>query len=169
MRDRKAHCVDGALLAACALEHLGMPPLIIDMRAVRDDDHVIAVFRARGRIGAVAKSNVVGLRYREPIYRGVRELVMSYFELYYNTDGEKTLRSYTAPVDLRRFDDLAWRTESAGLETIVERLDTARHYDLLTPKMVSALQPMDERSYHALLSGVNPAGLYGADRLKKPA
>src|SRR5512141_1033501 len=97
LRDRRAHCLDGALLAAWALRRLGDPPLIVDLRAVRDDDHVITIFRRRGRIGAIAKSNVVGLRFREPVYRSLRELVMSYFELYYNTDGEKTLRSYSVP------------------------------------------------------------------------
>lgn len=166
LRDRRAHCLDGALLAAWALRRLGDPPLIVDLRAVRDDDHVITIFRRRGRIGAIAKSNVVGLRFREPVYRSLRELVMSYFELYYNTDGEKTLRSYSVPLDLRRFDALDWPTRDEAVDTIVARLDASRHHELLTKPMIAALSPVDERSYRAGLMGADPAGLYAADRLK---
>ena len=167
LADRKAHCFDGALLAACALGELGHPPLIVDLRAVRDDDHVIAVFRRRGRWGAIAKSNVVGLRFREPIYATLRELVMSYFELYYNTDGEKTLRSYSRPLDLREFDESDWRVDSSCLEEVVVRLDKAHHEALLTDRMVGELLPVDERSYHAGLLGADEAGLYAADRLRR--
>lgn len=166
LADRRAHCLDGALLAAAALELLGHPPRIVDLRAVRDDDHVIAVFWRRGRVGAVAKSNVVGLRFREPVYRDLRELAMSYFEDYYNTDGEKTLRSYSEPLDLARLDRLCWRTSDRGLEELVRRLDRARHRPLVTPRMVAGLAPVDERSYRAGLLGADAAGLHAADRLK---
>jgi hypothetical protein len=167
LADRRAHCVDGALFAAWALERLGHRPLVLDMRAVRDDDHVIALYR-RGRTwGAIAKSNVVGLRWREPIYRDVRELVMSYFEQYYNTDGEKTLRSYTDPIDLRRFDATGWRTRDDDIEPVIVRaLDRARHHALLGAAAIRALAPVDERSYRAGLLGADAAGLYAADRLK---
>lgn len=167
LAERRAHCVDGALFAAWALERLGHRPLVLDMRAVRDDDHVIALFRRGRDWGAIAKSNVVGLRWREPIYRGVRELVMSYFEQYYNTDGEKTLRSYSDPVDLRRFDATGWRTRDEGIESVIlPALDRARHRALLSPAAVRALTPVDERSYRAGLLGADAAGLYAADRLK---
>jgi hypothetical protein len=165
-RDRRAHCVDGALFAALALRAIGHPPLIVDMRAVRDDDHVIALYRRRGRIGAVAKSNTVGLRFREAVYRSLRELVMSYFEVYYNTGGEKTLRSYSTPVDLSRFDDLDWPSRDEAVEPIVLRLDSARHHELLSRAMIDGLSPVDDRSYRANLMGVDPAGLYAADKLK---
>jgi hypothetical protein len=171
LADRRAHCLDGALLAACALERLGDPPLLVDLRAVRDDDHVIAVFRRRGRLGALAKSNVVGLRFREPIYRTLRELCMSYFELYFNTDGEKTLRAFSTPLDLRRFDrprgGLDWRRSDGAVDAIVRRLDEARHFPLLTPAMVRALAPVDERSYRAGMLGADAAGLFAGDRLKR--
>jgi hypothetical protein len=167
MRDRRAHCLDGALLAAAALRVHGEAPLIVDMRAVRDDDHVITIFRRRGHVGAIAKSNMSGLRYRDAIYRDVRELVMSYFDLYYNTDGDKSLRSYSHPLDLRRFDALAWEVRDEAVDTIVERLDASRHTPLLSNKAIAELQPVDARSYQAGMLGVDEKGLYAADRIKR--
>ena len=101
MLDRKANCFDGALFAAFALWRLGHPPRIVDLFADNDDDHLLALFKMRGAWGAIAKSNYVGLRFREPVYRSLRELVMSYFEPFYNTLGDKSLRSYTRPISLR--------------------------------------------------------------------
>lgn len=166
LRDRRAHCLDGALLAACALERLGHPPQLVDLRAVRDDDHVIAIYRQCGRFGAVAKSNVVGLRFREPVYHSLRELVMSYFELYFNTDGEKTLRSYSPPLDLGRFEELDWRRSDKSVDEIVRCLDDVHHYSLLDEWMIHNLSPVDHRSYVALMQGADPEGLYAGDRLK---
>ena len=100
LRDRVAHCMEGALMAAAALRVQGRPPLIVDLEAVRDDDHLLAVFRDRGHWGAVAKSNYAGLRFREPVYRTLRELVMSYYEHYYNLAGEKTLRRFIEEPEL---------------------------------------------------------------------
>ena len=159
LRDRKAHCFDGALFAAAAFARLGRPPLLLDLRAVRDDDHVLAVFRRGRHLGAVAKSNFVGLRFREPIFRNLRELALSYFEDFYNVDGEKTLRSYSRLVDLRafRFD---WTTCDQRLDAIAERLDAARHVRLLDAAQERALCRTDERSYAAGMLGVNSAGLY---------
>jgi len=109
LRDQTAHCFDGALFAAAALRRIGFPPLLVDMLPNdRDDDHVIALFRVRGCWGAVAKSNFAGLTYREAIHRSVRELIVSYFEQFYNVAKEKTLRAYTAPVNLERFDAINW-------------------------------------------------------------
>lgn len=159
--ERKAHCVDGALLAAAALRHLGDPPLILDLRAERDDDHVVAVFRRHGHWGALAKSNVVGLRFREPVYASLRELVMSYFEPYYNLDGERALRSYSDPLDLSSFDALDWEQRPDAIESVIVRaLDDLPHHDLLTPAMIADLHPMDARSFAAGLLGSNPNGLY---------
>jgi hypothetical protein len=164
LRDRKAHCFDGALFGAAALRSLGHPPLIVDMQAVRDDDHLLAIFRRDGRWGAVAKSNFVGLRFREPVYRSLRELVMSYFDAYYNLDGEKSLRGYTRPLDLRRMDSLEWMTRDDRLETIAEKLDQIRSYRLLTDRMVEQLVPVDRRTYEAGMLGVNPDGLYKGEK-----
>jgi len=100
MKERMAHCMDGGLFAAAALRRLGYPPLIVDLVAFNDDDHIIAVFREGKCWGAIAKSNTTLLRFREPVYRSLRELAMSYFDLYYNLKSEKTLRSYSRPINL---------------------------------------------------------------------
>ncbi len=160
LHDRKAHCFDGAVFAAAALRRIGHSPLLLDMRAVRDDDHIIALFRRDGLIGAVAKSNFVGLRFREPLFRTVRELVLSYFEDFYNVAREKTLRSYSAALDLRRFDALEWETRDEGLEVIASRLDTIRHFPLLTSRQSARLARVDGRFFRAGLSGANSKGLY---------
>lgn len=135
LRYRAAHCMEGALLGAAALRMAGFEPLLMDLEAVRDVDHVIAVFREGGAWGAVAKSNYSGLKFREPIYRTLRELAMSYFEHYYNLQGEKTLRRYSRPVNLRRFDRIGWMTSEEPLWVIPEYLCTVAHRPLLTPAM----------------------------------
>lgn len=164
LRDHKAHCFDGALFAAAALRRIGFPPLIVDMQAVRDDDHILAVFRSGPCWGAVAKSNFVGLRFREPIYRDLRELVMSYFDSYYNLEREKTLRGYTVPLDLREFDSVRWMTEDDGLEKIAARLDRIRAFRLLSDEMIEKLEPVDDRTFQAGMLGANPEGIYRAEK-----
>ncbi|MFH1469077.1 MAG: transglutaminase domain-containing protein [Pseudomonadota bacterium] len=160
LRDRRAHCFDGAVLAAAAFRHLGLPPRIVDLRAWRDDDHVITVFQRDKAWGAVAKSNVVGLRWREPVYRSLRELVMSYFDEYYNLEKLRALRAYSAPLDLSRYDRHAWCTDDACMERIAAQLDRMRHTDLLSAAQVAALQPVDGRRFAAGLLGTEDAGLY---------
>jgi hypothetical protein len=156
-----AHCFDGALFAAVTLRRLGYPPLIMDMLPnERDDDHMLAIYKNKGYWGAIAKSNFVGLRFREPIYRTLRELVMSYFEQFYNLEREKTLRSYTLPLDLRTFDKWSWIMSDESLERIAQGLDRMRKVPVLTQPMISALSLVDERSYRAGLMGANEAGLY---------
>jgi len=166
MADRFAHCVDGALFAAAAFRQLGLAPRIIDLEAVNDDEHLLTVFRRDGCWGAVGKSNCTGLRWREPIHRSLRELVMTYFDVYFNTDGERTLRGYSVPVDLSRYDHLEWMTRDEGIDEIIDHIDRARHYPLLNAKQVKALVPVDDRSYRAGFLGSNPAGLYGGDKLR---
>ena len=160
MADRKAHCSDGALFAAAALRRLGYPPLIMELRAVRDDDHLLAVFRRHGGYGAIAKSNFVTLRYREPVYRSLRELVMSYFEVFYNVEAEKTMRAYSLTLNLSRFDALRWTIEDEGIETIMDALDRSRHYPVMNQAVLSELQLVDPRSYEAGLIGSKAEGLY---------
>ncbi len=164
MEERRANCYDGALFAAAALRHLGHPPRLLDLRAVRDDDHVLAVFRRHGRFGAVAKSNFSGLRFREPVHGTLRELVLSYFEDYFNDQGEKTLRAWSGLLDLRRFDHLRWMFDDAPLQYISDRLDALRHHPILTPAMARGLSPVDPRSMKAGMLGVLRAGLYRAGR-----
>lgn len=158
LRDRRAHCFDGAMLAAAALERLGHRPLLVDLRAWRDDDHVLAVYKVGACWGAVAKSNFVGLRGRDPVYRSLRELAMSYFENYFNLDRVKSLRSVSRPVDLRRFEAHAWRTNDSAMEDIAGALDTARHELLVTPAQVRALPPIDQRTWAGHTVGTDFAG-----------
>jgi len=165
LRDRVAHCFDGALFAAAALRRLGYPPLILEMVATDwDDDHLLATDRMDEYWGAVAKSNFVGLRFREPIYRNLRELVLSYFEQYYNVEREKTLRSYTLPLNLKAFDKLNWMTSDESLERIARKLDKIRKIPILNPSMISNLSLVDERSYRAGLFEANEKGLYKPPR-----
>jgi hypothetical protein len=161
LQDRKAHCYDGAVFAAAALRMIGYPPLLVDMLPnSRDDDHILAVFRLKNRWGAVAKSNFSGLRFREPVYLGLRELIMSYFESYYNTAGEKTLLGYTAPLHLNRFDKFRWLVNDKAMDAIAQGLDEKRKYRILTPAMARQLSAVDKRSYHAGLLGANQKGLF---------
>jgi len=162
INDRKAHCFDGALFAAAALRFIGFPPLVLDMLPApgRDDDHMLALYKIDGHWGAIAKSNFVGLRYREPLYRTLRELVLTYFEDFYNTVREKTLREYTVPLNLQAYDQFNWMASDASMMVIAHRLEKLRRYTLLTPGMVAGLAPVDERFYQAGLLGVNWEGLY---------
>ena len=153
LRDRTAHCMEGALFGAAALRMLGHPPLLLDFEAVRDDDHVLAIFQLRGHWGALAKSNYSGLRYREPVYRTLRELAMSYFEHYYNLKREKTLRNYSRPVNLRRFDSIHWMTAEEDVWTVPEYLLTIRHTPLLRAGLASRLGSVDDRLFAAGLVG----------------
>jgi hypothetical protein len=155
LREGTAHCLEGAVFAAAALRTLGFPPLLLDLEAVQDSDHVIAVYRVRGHWGAIGKSNFSGLRFREPVYRSVRELVMSYFESYMNLRGERTLRAYSQPVDLGRFDRThpGWMTTEDDVWWIPEHLVGVAHTRLLTARMTRSLSRVDRRSLAAGLVG----------------
>ena len=161
LQDRTAHCFDGAMFAAMALRRIGYPPLILDMLSNgRDDEHLLALFKKGRCWGAVAKSNFVGLRFREPVYRTIRELVMSYFEQYYNLEREKTLRGYTGPLNLKRFDRLNWMTADETMELIAQRTEEIRRVMLIDAEMEKCLSLADARSYQAGLIGADPKGLY---------
>jgi len=152
---RNAHCLEGAVFAAAALRVLGFPPLLFDLEAVQDTDHVLAVFRIEGHWGAIAKSNFTGLRYREPVYQSLRELAMSYFDVYMNLRGERTLRAFSRPLDLARLDRThpGWMTTEGDLWWIAERLAVAPHRRLLTDTMIARLSTVDRRSRAAALVG----------------
>ena len=165
LRQRTCQCFDGALFSAAMLRHLGYPALILNLLPNdRDDDHILALFKHSEHWGAVGKSNFVGLRFREPIYRTLRELVLSYFEQYYNVAGEKTLRGYTLPLNLKTFDKFHWMTRDEPLEQIAQRLDEIRRVSILTRPMLARLSLVDKRSRHAGLLGANKAGLYQPPR-----
>ncbi len=161
LQDHKAHCYDGAVLAAAALQMIGYPPLLVEMLPNdRDDDHILAVFRQGKSWGAVAKSNFVGLRYREPVYQSLRELVMSYFESYFNIAGERTLLGYTAPLNINRFNKLDWLIHDSVMDVIGDALNGIRKYRIMTPAMTRKLTCVDERSYKAGLLGSKQSGLF---------
>jgi hypothetical protein len=153
LRERKVQCMDGALFAAAALRLQGHPPLLVDLEGVWDSDHVLAVFRADGGWGAVARSNFSGLRYREPIHRTIRELALTYVESYFNLRRQKTLRRYSRPVSLAPFDRRGWMTAEEDLWYIPEHLVGVRHFRLLTRRQEKRLATVDRRTYRAGLVG----------------
>jgi hypothetical protein len=149
MRERVAHCMEGAMFAAAALREIGHPPLLVDLEAVRDTDHVLAVYRVGGYWGAVAKSDYSGLRSREPVYRSLREMVMSYFEHFFNPAGEKTLRNFSRPVNLARFDRIGWETREGDVWEIPNYLCDIPHTPLIDRTVERRLSRMDARLYAA--------------------
>jgi hypothetical protein len=158
LRQRRAHCIEGAMLAACALWIHGEPPLLMDMRAERDYDHVIALFRRGGCWGAISKTNPAVLRWRDPVYRSLRELAMSYMHEYANRRNQKTLRSYSVPFDLRRVDAKVWVTNGKNCWDVGETLDDLPHTPLLTKGQARTLRLRDamERKADALLEHRRP-------------
>jgi hypothetical protein len=143
LRTRSAHCIEGAMLAACALWVQGEPPLLMDMRAVRDYDHVVALFRRHGRWGALSKTNGIGLRGRDPVYRDLRELAISYFHEYCNRRDHKTLREYSLPYDLRRADTKIWVSGKKNAWSVADRLDELRHFPLMNGRHLKSVTRRD--------------------------
>jgi len=153
LRDRTASCLEGGIFAAAALRIIGFPPLIFDLEAEQDTDHVVALFKVREHWGAVAKSNFTGCRYREPVYRSLRELAMSYFNVYFNLRGERTLRRYSRPVNLGRFDRLHWMTTDKPIWFIAEHLCEIPHISLLASAMEKRLTRVDQRTFRGEMVG----------------
>ena len=153
LREGTAHCMEGAFFAAAALRANGHPPLIVDFEAEHDTDHVLAIYRVKGLWGAVAKSNYTGCRYREPVYRSLRELAMSYFNIYFNMRGERSLRTFSRPVNLARFDHQHWMTTEKPIWFIVYYLLEIHHYKLLPPGVAKRLHRVDERTFRAEILG----------------
>jgi hypothetical protein len=153
LRERKVQCMDGALFAAAALRVQGQKPLILDLEAVQDDDHVIALYRVKGLWGAVARSNYSGLRFREALFPTVRDLVLSYVEGYFNLRRQKTLRRYSRPFDLSRFDAIDWMTTEEDLWEIPNHLVGIPHRRLHTPARERALAPVSKVVFGAGLVG----------------
>ncbi|MCX6328869.1 MAG: hypothetical protein NTZ85_05035 [Bacteroidia bacterium] len=160
LKKRSAHCFEGALFAAAALQFIGYKPLIVDMLAVNDDDHVIAVFKEDGHWGAVAKSNFTSLRFREPVYRTLRELVMSYYDFFFNIYGVKSLRSYSLPFDLTMFEPRHWATTDEDLEYIGDKIESLHHFPLVTKKMIRKLSKASDTMMKAGMLGSKPEGLF---------
>ena len=159
----KAHCVEGAILAAAALRLQGYPPLIVDLEATKDDyDHVIAVFQKNGHWGAIGKTAHAVLRYREPIYRDIRELVMSFFHEYFlSKEGRKTLRTFSEPLDLSIFDSKRWMTSEKDVWYIPEKLTQIKHFPILSRGQIASLRNADLIEIEAgklIEKGMGPLG-----------
>jgi hypothetical protein len=153
LREGTAHCLEGAIFAAAALRTLGYEPLILDLEAEQDIDHVVAIYKTRGHWGAIAKSNFVGCRDREPVYRSLRELALSYFHIYFNMRRERTLRRYSRPVNLARFDRLGWMVSEEDIWFIAEHLCEIPHIPLLKPGMEKQLNRVDQRTMASEMVG----------------
>jgi hypothetical protein len=158
MKKNRGGCFEGALFAACTFRRLGFPSLIVEMTSENDDDHVLAVYKKNGFWGAVAKSIFPGLRSRQPVYRTVRELVMSYFEFYYNLNRRRTLRGFSAPLDLKRLDKKGWMVSDEAIVLVGKALDNTRHFPLFPSRLGRKLATMDTWTFRA--------GLLGTDRSK---
>jgi hypothetical protein len=126
LRQRRAHCIEGAMLAAAALWVHGERPLLLDLSAVNDYDHVVALF------------------HRDPIYRSLRELAITYFHEYSNRRGRKTLRRYSRPLDLRSIDPKLWATNGKDCWEVTERLEALPHYPLVTGRQERTLRRSDD-------------------------
>lgn len=145
LRNGRAHCMEGAMLAAAALRLAGHRPLVLDLTSTNDDqDHVVALFRQHGCWGAVSKTNHAVLRYREPVYRTIRELALSYFHEYFlQSNGKKTLRSFSRPVDLSRFDKRGWMTSEQEVWYVPEYLCDVAHVPMVSRSQIASLRPAD--------------------------
>ncbi len=169
MTDGQGHCLDGGIFAALALWRIGFPPLILDLVPAPglDDDHVLALYREERRWGCVAKSNYAGLRSREAVHRSLRELAMTYFEFYFNLQREKSLRGYTRPLDLSRFQDTSWMWDEAGIRKVSKRLYRLKPIPLISEESAAHLSVVNERSYKAGTYGTDFSWAYG-ERPERP-
>ena len=162
MKDGQCHCLDGGLFAALALRRIGDPGIMIDLVPLKDsrgnkldDDHVLALFRRQGRWGCVAKSNFPWLRYREPVYRSMRELVMSYFEVYFSVNSIKVLRGYTRPFNIAHYDRLNYAWDESGATRLYQRFYARKEIPLISRESEKLLTPVDKRQYESGFLGVN--------------
>ncbi len=160
LREGSAHCFEGALFAACAMTFQGARPLVIDLGAHNDDDHVIAIWRKGPFFGAIGKSNFTTLRYREAVYRSLRELALSYFDFYFNLNGDKSLRRYSQPLDLHKAFGEGWMTTDEDLDHLAQGFLTLKYSDLVTPDQVKELVRVPGYMLEAGMLGADPKGLF---------
>ena len=145
LKFKTAHCAEGAVFAAACFKLNGEKPLIVDMIAEdHDENHLICVFKRHGKWGAIGKTNHAVLRYREPVYKNIRELVMSFFHEYFDDKGRKNLRSYSLPIDLSKFDSMNWVGSDSDLWFINDHLDEVKHFSILTKKQQAGLRKADK-------------------------
>ena len=164
LRERVGHCFDGALFAAAALYRIGYPPLILEIIPnAHDDDHLLAVFKFRGHWGAIGQSNFANLRYRDPVFRSLRELAMSYFPFYFNVKGENTMLGYRKPIDFSIHDKLDWMTSDANLDFVADDMERYTTYRVVSDDMLPYIAAADARTLECALVGVNMDGLFKVD------
>ena len=164
MLDGQCHCLDGGFLAALALWRIGFKPLLIDIvpEPGKDDDHVLALYQIEGRWGALAKTNYINLGFREPVYRTLRELVMTYFEHYVSIHQEKMLRGFTRPLDASRYTRLNWAWEEDGANILYHKHFYGRSaIPLITPGMAKRLTLVTDKAYQAETLHTNLAESFG--------
>lgn len=143
LRKKRAHCFEGALFAASVLWYHGHPPLLLDLVATQNDyDHVVTLFKQNGHWGAITKTNYAVLRFREPVYKTVRELAMSYFHEYFLDSGQKTLRTFSQPFNLSKIK-YNWIISEKSLWDVGDALDASRHYKILNTKQIKNLRKAD--------------------------
>ena len=151
IREKTAHCFEGALFACAALAYHGKKPLLLDLVTIdRDEDHVVALFKENGLWGAISKTNHPILRYRDPVYKTARELAMSYFHEYIMDDGTKSLRIYSKPFDLSRYSASKWITAEEDLDWLVEALDDSPHFEIAPPKTIRQLRKASKLEVKAI-------------------
>ena len=162
IKNQRANCSEGAIFAAACLQFHNQIPFIMDLRAekTKDDDHVIAIYKFEGKLGAIAKSNFTTLRFREPVYNNIRELGMSYFDFYFNSKGEKTLRELSELLDLSFFDKKSWQISKQEIDYITQKLDEMAHHQIASEKIIKNLNLVDKNLLEAGLLGSNPKGLF---------
>jgi hypothetical protein len=161
LRERIGHCLDGALFAAATLRLIGHSPLILQLLPNdHDDDHMVALYRAFNCWGAIGQSNFAGLRFREPVYRSLRELVMSYFDNFFNQEGEKTMLGYRRPIQMAKYDRLGWMWRDEAIPVMLGDLARKPGIRVISKDQQAALSRVDKRSLEAGTLGSNPKGLY---------
>ena len=144
LQKNTCHCMEGAMLGAAILQFHKHKPLVMDLKTNgKDDDHIVALFKINNHWGALSKTNHSVLRYREPVYKTLRELAMSYFHEYFTDDGKKVMRSYSIPIDVSRFDTIHWITSEQNLWEIPQYIDSARHIPIITTSMIAQLRKAD--------------------------
>lgn len=158
----EGHCFEGGLLAAAALESQGYRPLMIDLIAEDDDHHVLTVFKSATGWGSISKSNTTLLSGRAPFYQSVRELVMSYFDFYFNTKGKRSLYAYSNPINLNQFNKWNWRTTDDDLMEMGMSFCDLTHFELISQKRLKNLPPVPQKLLDACFLGADVSGLYKA-------
>lgn len=160
LQDKKAHCLEGALLAAVLLEKLGHEPRLLHLRAHQDDDHVVALFQKGKYWGAVGKSNTTLLTFRPAIYSDLNSLVLSYFPFYFNVKGRLSLYEWAGPVRLKKYEHWNWRSSDKDISDMGASFYDEKAHLILSKRELVRLPAVEEKTRRACFLGANASGLY---------